>query len=81
MSVCILYLHGFLTKKGFRDGKIGDGRDMKQQWQEDCPDQIEIKEKNIPQINTKHTPLTRSWNGWENHMPFHSDRDWKFFSF
>jgi len=34
-----------LRREGFRDGKIGDGRDMKQQWQEDCPDQIEIKAK------------------------------------
>lgn len=53
---------------------------MKQQWQEERPDQIEITAKNIPQINTKHTPLTRS-NGWEksHHMPSYLDGDLKFF--
>lgn len=53
---------------------------MKQQWQEERPDQIEIKAKNIPQINTKHTPLTRS-NGCEEalRMPSHLDGDLEVF--
>lgn len=66
-----------LRREGFRDGKIGDSRDMKQQWQEERPDQTEIKAKNIPQINTKHTPLTRS-NGWEESLRMPLSFEWRF---
>lgn len=73
--VCVscICIHGFLTKeRGFQGREDRRRRDMKQQWQEERPDQTEIKAKNIPQINTKHTPLTRSKS---HRMPSHLDGD------